>query len=151
MTLTQKETDYLTEFRSQEQLCVAKYDKYAQEACSGVLKNLFNTLADGERRHLAAVEQMLAGQTPDLQPAKSAAQADQNTPVDYADGRSKQIDKLLCQDMLSMEKHVAGGYNTGIFECTDPCIRDALATIQKEEQNHGRQLYTYMAANGMYN
>lgn len=149
MPLTQKETDYLKDYRSQEQLCIEKYTKYAGEACSGVLKNLFSTLADGERRHLSTVEQMLAGQAPQTPPAKSAAQSVCNQAVNYADGRSKQIDKLLCRDMLAMEKHAASGYNTGIFEFADPALRDTLATIQKEEQNHGEQLYTYMAANGM--
>ncbi|MBR6549079.1 MAG: spore coat protein, partial [Clostridia bacterium] len=54
------------------------------------------------------------------------------------------------QDMLAMEKHVSGVYNTGVFEFTNPVLRDALAHIQKEEQNHGEKLYSYMSANGMY-
>jgi len=29
-------------------------------------------------------------------------------------------------------------------------LRDTLAHIQKEEQNHGQQLYGYLSVNGMY-
>ena len=50
-----------------------------------------------------------------------------------------------------VEKHVSGVYDTGIFEFCSTVVRDTLAHIQKEEQNHGEKLYSYMAANNMYN
>ena len=53
-------------------------------------------------------------------------------------------------DALSMEKHVSGLYDTCIFEFTSPTLRDTLNHIQKEEQNHGEQLYEYMSKNNMY-
>ncbi|NMC57354.1 MAG: spore coat protein [Eubacteriaceae bacterium] len=59
-------------------------------------------------------------------------------------------DKALCMDMLSMEKHVSSTYDTVIFECSDTNIRQVLNHIQKEEQEHGEQLFKYMQANGMY-
>ncbi len=59
-------------------------------------------------------------------------------------------DKALCMDMLSMEKHVSSTYDTVIFECADTNIRQVLNHIQKEEQEHGEQLFNYMQANGMY-
>lgn len=150
MTLTQKETEFLKDFKSQEQLCVTKYTKYSQEACSCELKNLFSTLAQAEQTHLDTVNQILNGQEPKPQPAPSATAAVCNENSPYTDTQSKQIDSLLCQDMLAMEKHVSSAYNTGIFEFANPLVRDTLAHIQKEEQNHGEQLYTYMAAHGMY-
>ena len=48
-----------------------------------------------------------------------------------------------------MEKHVSTTYNTAIFEFRDAQARDALNHIQKEEQQHGKRIYDYMAANGM--
>lgn len=62
----------------------------------------------------------------------------------------KKKDAYLCQDALSTEKHVSSTYNTCIFEFRDPNVRNVLNHIQKEEQQHGEQIYCYMAANGMY-
>ena len=49
-----------------------------------------------------------------------------------------------------MEKHVSSMYDVSIFEFSCPSLRDTLAHIQKEEQNHGQQLYAYLSTNGMY-
>lgn len=150
MTLTQKETQYLNEFKSQEQLCIEKYTKYSQEACNPTLKNMFSALSQEEQKHLNTINGILEGKEPENQPAPSATDAVCNVCTPYTDQQSKQADKYLCQDMLAMEKHVSGGYNTGIFECSHPALRDTLAHIQKEEQNHGERLYSFMEANGMY-
>ena len=63
---------------------------------------------------------------------------------------AKENDGYLCKDALAMEKHVSALYNTSVFEFSSPVLRDTLANIQKEEQNHGEQLYQYLAANNMY-
>lgn len=63
---------------------------------------------------------------------------------------SSGTDKYLLQDMLTIEKHVSSAYNTSIFEMTHPNIKQALQHIQKEEQDHGEQLYQYMSSHGMY-
>lgn len=57
----------------------------------------------------------------------------------------------LCTDLLSTEKHVSSVYNICVFEFRDTNIRDTLNHIQKEEQQHGEQIYNYMSQNGMYN
>ncbi|MBR6549554.1 MAG: ferritin-like domain-containing protein, partial [Clostridia bacterium] len=75
MTLTQKETTFLNEFKTQEQLCIDKYTKYAGEACDSCLKNLFTELAQAERTHLNTINQMLNGQEPQMQAAPSAVQS----------------------------------------------------------------------------
>ena len=51
-TLTTKETDLLKDMKGQEQLCIDKYDKYAQDAVAPELKQLFTQLADVERTHI---------------------------------------------------------------------------------------------------
>ena len=65
----------------------------------------------------------------------------------YTDAKS--ADAYLCRDALAMEKHVSSLYNTTIFEFNSPVLRDTLNHIQKEEQNHGEQIYEYMSCNGM--
>lgn len=64
--------------------------------------------------------------------------------------QEKQKDAYLCSDALSTEKHVSSTYNTCIFEFADSNVRNVLNHIQKEEQQHGDQIYKYMSANGMY-
>ncbi len=64
--------------------------------------------------------------------------------------QEKQKDAYLCSDALSTEKHVSSTYNTCIFEFSDSNVRNVLNHIQKEEQQHGDQIYKYMSANGMY-
>ncbi len=49
MYLTQKESQFLKEFREQEQLCADKYSKYSQAACSTELKALFSDLSECEK------------------------------------------------------------------------------------------------------
>ena len=61
MTLTQKETTLLSDIKSQEQLCVEKYNKYSQMAYDPELKNLFSTLSQNEQKHLDTVTQILNG------------------------------------------------------------------------------------------
>jgi spore coat protein CotF len=59
-------------------------------------------------------------------------------------------DKNLCSDMLATEKFVSSAYDTAIFECTNSNIRQILNHIQKEEQQHGEQIFNYMQSHGMY-
>lgn len=59
-------------------------------------------------------------------------------------------DADMCTDMLMTEKYVSGAYDTAIFECKDPRVRDVLNHIQKEEQKHGEAIYQYMESKGMY-
>ena len=151
MTLTQKETSLLNDLKSQEQLCIEKYGKYAEAACDSELKNLFKSLQENEKKHLDTVNQMLSGSevrmpaaTPSAENAKLAC-----TPSTCPES-AKQNDAYLCKDALSMEKHVSSVYNTATFEFSSPVLRDTLAHIQKEEQNHGEKLYNYLSCNNMY-
>lgn len=65
--------------------------------------------------------------------------------------RGQQLnDRQICEDLLTTEKAVAGLYNTATFEFANPQLRQVLAHIQQEEQNHAYQLYDYMAQKGWY-
>ena len=149
MTITQKERDLLTDLKNQEQLCVDKYDKYACDACDGELKSIFTQIKENEQKHYNTINEIMGGTEPQFKPASTASCAVCNC-VSKCDETQKKADAYLCNDALSMEKHVSSLYNTCIFEFSNPTVRDVLSSIQKEEQNHGEQLYTYMSANGMY-
>ena len=150
MTLTTKETSLLNDLKSQEQLCIDKYTRYAVQACDTGLKTLFTSIADTERTHLKTVTDILAGNEPHETASPTATEC-VYTGKSTCDQTSKQNDAYLCRDALAMEKHVSSVYDTSIFEFTSPKLRDTLAHIQKEEQNHGEQLYSYLASNGLYN
>ena len=151
MTLTQKENSLLCDLKSQEKICIEKYEKYEKEAADPCLKNLFKEIRATEQGHLSTVNRILAGeevQMPAMSP--SAKNEKESCPLSNVNGEAKQNDAFLCADALAMEKHVSSVYDTSIFEFTSPILRDTLNHIQKEEQNHGERLYSYMAKNNMY-
>lgn len=151
MTLTQKETTLLSELKSQEQICIEKYSKYSEMAHDQELKNLFTNLKQNEQKHLDTLTQMLSGTEVAMPPeSPSAVDAKLECKVSSVSGEQKAQDAYLCRDALSMEKHVSSVYNMGVFEFSSPVLRDTLAHIQKEEQNHGEKLYNYLSCNNMY-
>ena len=152
MNLTQKETTLLGDLKSQEQICIEKYNKYAGLAHDPELKNLFSTLEKNEQKHFDTINQILQGNEVTMPAAApSAVQAKLQCKTSVCNEVEKKNDAYLCKDALSMEKHVSGVYNMGVFEFSSPVLRDTLAHIQKEEQNHGEQLYNYLSCNNMYN
>ena len=84
------------------------------------------------------------------EPAPKAKDEKANLPESSASGEEKTRDSFLCADALAMEKHVSSVYDIAIFEFSSPTLRDTLNHIQKEEQNHGKELYDYMSKNNMY-
>ena len=151
MTLTQKETGLLFDLKGQEELCIEKYKKYEADAKDPALKALFCNIRTAEESHLSTVTDILAGSEVSVGTAPSAVSKKLDCPPSSCTEEEKRADAFLCKDALAMEKHVSGLYDTTIFEFTSPTLRDTLNHIQKEEQNHGEQLYGYMSINGMYN
>jgi spore coat protein CotF len=144
--LTQKEKMLLQDQKSQEEICVIKYRKYSEQAQDPQLKQLFSTLSTEEQHHLDTVNTLLQGQEPNL----SHAQQQQQQSNLSQPGPGSPNDKMLCSDLLSTEKYVSGTYDTSIFEAANPAVRQALQHIQKDEQQHGEKLFTYMQSHGMY-
>ena len=152
MQLTQKETELIKDLKDQEQLCIDKYNKHSFSAIDPQLKALFSGIAGTEQKHLDTITQILGGAEVSMpNAAPSAVNAKLQCQMSNCTEQEKQQDAYLCKDALSMEKHVSSVYNTGVFEFTSPTLRDTLAHIQKEEQNHGEQLYNYLSCNNMYN
>lgn len=159
MNWTQKEASLLKDLKGQEQLCVDKYGKYAQQAHDLELQQLFRQIQQTEQQHLQTVTALMNGQMPQQSSQQQGQQAQQQNPQQAAcqcqpKGMSVQQameeDKYLCQDALCTEKEVSGAYNTSIFEFRDPQVRQALNELQSAEQQHGEMIYQYMARNGMY-
>lgn len=64
MILTEKETMLLNDLKSEEQLCIDKYNKYASEACDPQLKNVFTSIGQIEQNHYDTITQMINGTVP---------------------------------------------------------------------------------------
>lgn len=149
---TQKETSLLKDLKSEEQLCIEKYKKYAKDASSPKLKSLMEQIAKKEEQHLDTLNKIEGGNIPVV----SSSEKPMENPVPEVSGYTNgspeyNNDKYICSDALSTEKHVSSMYNTSIFEFKDEQVRNNLNHIQKEEQEHGKMIYNYMAQNGMYN
>ncbi len=149
MQLTQKESSLLKDLKTQEKLCAEKYRKYSDDAKDTQLKNLFTRLAEVEENHLQILTQIENGTTPapinasGTQPAFTATYS-------IAQTDEKMHDSYLCTDVLTMEKHASHLYDTCVFEFTQESLRNVLNSIQKQEQNHGKEIYDYMSKNAMY-
>lgn len=163
MQLTPKEKYLLEDQKSHEEMCIKKYTNYAQQAQDPVLKTLFESHAKKEAEHLNSINQILSGTVPNVSQGQQGGQSQQGmqgqqnqqtsaTMVgNQQTGMVNQSDKDLCQDVLATEKYVSGTYDTAIFEFRDTNIRKVLNHIQKEEQQHGEDIFNYMQSHGMYN
>lgn len=149
LNFTQKEGMLLEDQKTHEQVCVDKYNKYANQAQDLQLKNLFQGYAQQEQQHLNSINQMINGQLPAMNQGNQQQSASQ--PMNTQATIANQLDAALCNDMLMTEKYVSDTYNTAIFEFTDTNVRQVLNHIQKEEQQHGEGIFNYMKNNGMYN
>ncbi|HHY13500.1 MAG TPA: spore coat protein [Thermoanaerobacterales bacterium] len=152
LNLTTKEKMLLQDQKSHEELCIEKYRSYSEQAQDPELKQLFSSLEQKEVEHLNSINQILGGQVPSLQQGQQSAQQQQSQQYQASPGAvANKNDEILCSDMLSTEKYVSGTYDTAIFEFTDTNVRQVLNHIQKEEQEHGEQIFNYMQSRGMYN
>jgi len=169
ITLTQKERMLLEDQKAHEELCIKKYNDYANQAQDPQLKQMFQAHAQQEQEHLNSINQILQGQIPNTNTqqqgqqnqqnqqglqSQQLQQNQQNQQMALNQNQSKsynQQDAYLCEDLLTTEKYVSSGYDTTIFECIDTNLRQVLNHIQKEEQKHGEDISNYMISQGMYN
>ena len=169
LNLNAKERMLLQDEKSHEELCIEKYNEYAEKACDSELKTLFTQLSQKEQQHLNTINQMLSGTVPNINAGQGGQQQQSNMQSQAQQQNSQpqqqqnaagitsgqtqsnfNHDKMLCQDSLSGEKFVSSTYNTTIFEFRDTNARQVLNHIQKEEQEHGEKIYNYMHQHGMY-
>ena len=144
MQLTQKERNLLQDQLHHEEVCIQKYQSYAQQAQDPQLKQLFTQYANQEQQHYNTISQLLGRQPQQVNQLQNQGQQLQSG----VQGKAK--DALLCNDMLMTEKYVSNAYDTTIFEATKPELRQQLQHIQQEEQQHGEGIFNYMQQHGMY-
>jgi len=162
--LTKKEQMLLEDLKQHEQVCIKKYQDYANQVQDPQLKDLLNNYAQQEQNHLNSINEMLGGRVPSIgqgqqgQQSQQSQQGQQNqqqqfsqTAAGQSGSTANQNDAMLLNDLLMTEKYVSSAYDTAIFEFTDPQMRQALNHIQQEEQQHGEGIFNYMSAHGMYN
>ncbi|MEL7657549.1 MAG: spore coat protein [Bacillota bacterium] len=157
--LSQKEQMLLKDLKGHEELCVEKYSKYAKEAECANLSQMFQNLASREQQHYNTISQIMAGQVPSMNQGQGQ-QAQGMQGQSGSQGMSgmqsqgsnsySQKDFNMLSDMLATEKYVSGTYDTSIFEFQDTNLRQILNHIQKEEQEHGEEIFNYMHSHGMY-
>ncbi|HHU48182.1 MAG: spore coat protein [Caldicoprobacterales bacterium] len=163
LTLTQKERTLLEDQKNHENICIKKYNSYANQAQDPELKQMFQTYAQQEQQHLNTINQMLNGQVPAMQQNQQQQQQGQQQQMQQQQqsrqgqqqnqqfaGMVNSSDADLCTDMLMTEKYVSSAYNTAVFEFVDTNARQALNHIQKEEQQHGEGIFNYMKKKGLY-
>lgn len=151
MNLNQKETELLKDLKDAEQLIAGKYEKAAQCASDSQLKNLFQSIAENERKHFDALNTIGSGSIPMENGSSVQPKAEQTfTAVYTSETQQKKDDCFLCTDLLAAEKHSSHLYDTCVFEFRDEKVRETLNAIQRQEQEHGKMLYDYMKTNGMY-
>ncbi len=150
MQLTQKERSLLKDQLSHEEICIQKYNKYANQVQDPQLKQMLQQFASQEQQHYDTINQILQGQQPNLGGGQQQQQKPQ-FPNLLQDNQASQQDAFMLQDLLMTEKYVSSAYNTTIFESVNPTLRQTLQHIQKEEQQHGEGLFNYMQQHGLYN
>lgn len=149
--LSQKETELLKDMKNTEKLCIDKYTKAAQEANDPQLRQLCIRIAQIEQGHYDTLTKIENGQAPSQQSSGGGEQKPVfNEHYGPADSEEKKQDSYIANDLLTTEKHASHLYDTCVFEFKDDNIRNTINHIQKEEQEHGKQLYDYMQKNSMY-
>lgn len=149
--LSQKEKMILEDNKQQEELCVTKYQNYAKQANDPELKQILNKISNDEQQHYNMINDLLKGHHPNTSSQESNTQSKSSLDqVSQMKSVSNVSDKVLCTDLLSTEKFISSTYDTGIFESANSVVRQTLQQIQKEEQQHGEQLFNYMHSHGMY-
>lgn len=149
MKLNQKETQLITELKNQEELCIQKYDFYAQQAKDPELKSLFKTIAKHEQQHFDMLESLLNGTLPQIKSHEPRAVKYEPKASHQGSQEEKQFDKFLCTDIIATEKYVATDYNNDLFYFASPEVRNVLNAIMTDEQNHAEMIWKYKVANKM--
>lgn len=140
---------YVTDLKSQEKLCVQKYDFYAAQAKDPELKSLFKKLAKYEQNHYDMLDSLLNGTIPNVK-VKTPLASDYEPKATHPGNKAeKDFDKFLCTDIIATEKYVATAYNNDLFYFASPEVRNVLNAIMTDEQNHAEMIWKYKTANKM--
>lgn len=129
---------------------VEKYLQHAAAAKDEQLSQLLTYLGGIEQGHLDTVTKIDNGEIPKPAAGETAPKNDFKQTYSVSETPEKKNDCYICSDLLATEKHASALYDTCIFEFKNEQLRTVLNSIQREEQEHGKKIYDYMAANNMY-
>ena len=59
-------------------------------------------------------------------------------------------DRAMMDDVLSTQKFITSGYNTGANEAAAPVVKNTLMTILQEEHSIGHDVFVEMQNRGWY-
>ncbi len=151
MNLNAAEEKTIKDLRTEEELCIQKYGRYAAQATDPELKALFNELKEKEQQHYQSLTQVLNGTCPscDCNDSDGKDYCPTGTYANCTCSDDKTNDAFLATDCIATEKMVSSDYNSDVFNFDDSDVRKLLADIQVEEQNHAEMLYKYKEVNGM--
>ncbi len=150
MILSEKEKTTIQDLQNQEESCIKKYTKYAEQANDPALRDLFCTLKSKEEEHYRSLGQVLNGTIPSCNCNDSDGKNYQPTArYNSCESDEKAHDCFLATDCIGTEKLVSSEYNSDVFNMSNSDVRKLLADIQIEEQNHAEMLFKYKTANCM--
>ena len=151
INLTEKERFIIEDLKSQEKLCIQKYEFYEEMAYDPELSVLFSRIKKSEQKHLESLNNVLNGNVldSDVNDYSGERYMPNTTYHETSDKLEKDHDSFLATDAITMEKYVSGAYNFDLFQFGNSKLRKLLADIEVEEQNHAEMLYKYKKANAM--
>lgn len=149
MKLKPQEAQLVTDLKTQEELCVQKYNFYATQAKDPELKDLFKKLSKYEQNHYDMLNDLLSGTVPHIKVKSPLAVDYEPKSAHPGDKACKDFDKFLCTDIIATEKYVATAYNNDLFYFASPEVRNVLNAIMTDEQNHAEMIWKYKVAKKM--
>ena len=169
--LSQSERKLLQDHMKHEEVCIEKYQQYAQQSSDPELRSMFSQFASQERQHYDSLNSLLQGRQPSAQSGHShsghSSQAQSSYPFQQDQQQQShstnwasfnqgsghqgqgQSDALMCRDAMMTEKFISDSYDNGIFGSSHPVVRQTLQHIQDEEQQHGEGLMNYLQKHGL--
>lgn len=90
MNLTTKERFLLEDQKNHEQICIEKYENYANMASDQQLKDIFKQNGQIEQQHLNSINQLLAGQIPQTGGQQAGGNQQQNQQQGQQAGANQQ-------------------------------------------------------------
>lgn len=153
VNLSQKERFLIQDLQDQEKLCIEKYSVSENMAKDIVLKNLFSSLREAEKKHYDSLGQVLNGTVPAVSSGSGGNSVSNYNPTPTYVGNFNEADKksdnFLCTDAITVEKYVSSAYNYDLFQFGSAEVRKLLNDIQTEEQGHAEKIYKYKTVNQM--
>lgn len=136
---------------AQEQTHYDTLDQMLQGKVPEVAKQIQQQQQQGQQAQqgMQNQQQQLGMQNQQQQQQMTQQQSAQQQNADFV-LQGNDEDKDLLSDLLATEKHISTTYDTMVFESASPVVRQTLQHIQKEEQQHGEQIFNYMHSHGMY-